>query len=162
MSNLTLSSSELRALLDATRACMDQCAKMLEYESEKRRSLLKAQYQKLPEIVAAQQASIMQLYNLESQRVQAQADAGLENLSAKEIVMLLKDPQERAAVEGLLNEWTSMVDRLKAENQAALEIAQEDLRTFYRLSSAGDSAALTYDRSGLATSAVHKSFEEKI
>ncbi len=163
MSGLSLEQPALRALVDATEACMQQCRAMLEYEGEKRKLLLEGRYSEINSVLSSQQSAIMQLDNLETLRLKAQADAGLEGLSADEIIKRVDDPEQKKALKSLFLEWRVMLDRLKSENQASLDIAREDLRMFDILAHGGPAGdAGTYSREGRSDSSYRNSFEEKV
>lgn len=161
---MSFESAELRALVDATERCMEQCRSMLEFESEKRQLLLRSDFDRLEETLSAQQSAIMQLYNLENARVEAQRAAGLEGLNASEIAARIEDPEQRKALEDLLLEWRVMLDQLKVQNTAALDIARDDLRLFEALTGTGAATkdAGTYGKTGSKVSGYQNTFQEKI
>lgn len=163
MRGLSLEQPELRALVDATEACMSHCRDMLEYEGEKRKLLLSGDYSKINSVLSAQQSAIMQLDNLETLRLKAQAEAGLEGLSAQEIADRVDDPEQKKALESLFLEWRVLLDRLRQENDAALDIAREDLKMFDLLAHGGPAEdSGVYSRAGRPEAGYRNSFEEKV
>ncbi len=163
MSGIDLASPELRALVSATEACMEQCRVMLELETRKRQILLRGEYDRLNEVISSQQSAIMQLFNCENDRVDAQKAAGLEGLTARDIAAKVEDPEQRRALDGMFNEWRVLLDQVKTQNEASLDLVREDLRLLDAMSGNQPTQdAGTYGRSGRLDSAYHNSFKEKV
>ena len=80
------------ALLQATQACTEQIRRMLPMEQEKRKAIIADDPKLMEKMMCEQQAAIMQLENLEKQRIQRQQEAGFGGMSAEQIAAVAEEP----------------------------------------------------------------------
>ena len=126
--------SELQSFLQATERCVTQARTMLEFEQEKRQALLADDLIRLESMIQAQQAAIMKLESLEKQRLDAQDKAGYHDLKAQEILELLDDGPDKAALQKQVGELKQTMEEIRYHNDKALEIARANLQVFNTLS----------------------------
>ena len=117
--------SAMQDYLQAVEDCAQQCVKMLEVESEKRRALMDNKGKAIEEAVKMQQAALMKLETLEARRIQLQTALGFdENCTVSEILDRLPEGADRELAQKL----KECATELREQNRQSLELAKLDMR----------------------------------
>lgn len=157
--------NELRAFIEASRECLKHCEKMLEGEREKRKALVVSDAEKIEAALKTQQASAMQLENLERKRIDAQNAAGYSNRTASEIIAEVADPEAARELNDIYVKWKATVAEIKDYNEKSMELATANLKLYEALVSGpvNETKSPTYGPKGhKGTNSPNSSFEEKI
>ncbi len=157
--------NELRAFIMASTECLKQCEVMLEQEREKRKALVTSNAEKIEAALKTQQASSMQLENLERKRIDAQNAAGYSNKTASEIISELGDTEAAKELKAIYVRWKATVDEIKDYNEKSMELASANLKLYDALvnGTANETKKPTYGPKGQKeTNSTNFTFEEKI
>ena len=121
--------SVMQDYLQAVDDCAQQCVKMLEVESEKRRALMNNEGKNIEAAVKTQQAALMKLETLEARRIQLQTALGFdENCTVSEILDRLPEGADRERLRELAQKLKECATELREQNRQSLELAKLDMR----------------------------------
>lgn len=152
--------NEYKAVLNE---CLVECKKMLEFEGEKRRSLLESDMDNLSVVLQAQQAVMMKLENIEKKRLAAQEKAGFGEMRAEEIINKIEDPQQKKDFTVTINELRSIVEEIQRLNKISIDVAKSNLRIANTILQQETGNSGVYTSSGSSANwTPGSSFEEKI
>ncbi len=157
--------NELKTFIAASRECLKQCEKMLEQERAKRKALVISDAEKIEAALKIQQASSMQLENLERKRIDAQNAAGYSNKTASEIISELGDTDAARELNDIYVKWKATVEEIKEYNEKSMELAAANLKLYDALvnGTANETKKPTYGPKGQKeTNSTISTFEEKI
>lgn len=135
-------------------------------EKEKLASMHGHNLAQIEQVVSKQQASVMEVTNLEKKRLALQKDAGFEGLTLRELLPKLEDGH-RQTMQQRLERLERAVDNIKFDNEKSMEAAENNLRLFGFLDTSED-AEIYSDPRGEQKSAFRgdkatgKKFETKI
>lgn len=117
----------IEEFIQATDRCTEQICSMQPLEKEKQKALISWNVNQMEQMVNDQQAAIMQLDNLEKQRIHAQCQAGFSGLSANEILKRAPQPvHDRLAAS--FQALREAAQKLKLYNKKANEFAKASLQ----------------------------------
>lgn len=155
---------EMQEYIQTLKQCIIQCQAMLEQEKQKRKALLGRDMSVLESVISDQQANIMQLDNMEGQRMLAQEAAGFGQLTAKEMLQAMSAGELRESIEPLQEQLRDIVLQIQRLNQEAMKIAQNELRILeqFGITERKDMKNPTYGKPGQHKKAEWSSFEQKI
>lgn len=154
---------ELKEFLSCMHACEEQCKIMLECEQAKRKALISGKEQELENVVQRQQAEIMKLQSLESQRLEQQAKMGMEGLSASQMLKRIPEGRQKEELASCFDSLCKIAEELKFYNQKALEIAKANLQFINSTKEVRETQKGTYSPQNLSGKNTKKtSFEIKI
>ncbi len=121
--------SVMQDYLQAVDDCAQQCVKMLEVESEKRRALMNNEGKNIEAAVKTQQAALMKLETLETRRMQLQEELGFDrSMTVSEILDRLPEGPERERLRELAQSLKDAAAELREQNRQSLELAKLDMR----------------------------------
>ena len=155
----------LEAYISVTQKTVEQICDMIEIEREKRQALLNQNMEALDGVLQRQQAMLMQTENLERKRIALQAAAGFEGLTASEVLEKLPESAEKVELKLIFAQLKDKSELLKELNQTALDIANNNLNIYERVThDVQEKARGTYRPDGRKGTgkASGASFEEKI
>lgn len=121
--------SAVQDYLQAVEDCAQQCVKMLEVESEKRRALMDNKGKAIEDAVKTQQAALMKLETLEARRIHLQQVLGFdENATVSQILERMPQGPERDRLRELAQSLKESAQELREQNRQSLELAKLDMR----------------------------------
>ncbi len=144
--------------------CLNECKKMLEFETEKRKALLGSDMSNLSAVLQAQQVTLMKLENIEKKRVEAQEKAGLGEMKADEILETIENPTQKKSFESVINELRVIVEEIQRVNKISIDIAKSSLKIANTIlqQEQGETAGVYTSQGKNSNWAPESSFEEKI
>lgn len=133
----------------------DHFDSMVIQEQEKLNALLSYELKRIEHAIAAQQASSMQLANLEKKRIKMQADDGMSELSFREIIATV-DGDRRFELQALFDRMQRSIDEVKRYNAEAMDFVKSNVAVV----NAGitEKKGDTYSQNKTATAATEEEF----
>lgn len=131
-------------------------------EQEKLNALLSYELKRIEHSIAVQQASSMQLANLEKKRMKLQEDEGIPQLSFREIIAMVEG-DGRFELQALFDRMQQSIDEVKRYNNEAMDFVKSNLAVVN--ASTTEKKGDTYSQNKTATAATEEEvpmFETKI